>query len=317
MQTESKPFPPGSGVRFFLIYCALFAPFSLITPYFQQLLGYLGYGPAQIGYILGALELMAVLAPMFWGILADRLGMPRGVLLLTVLMSMPAFLLFRWTGGTVGAVLAALLFGLFYKPCIPLTDGMTFRYIKEHGGDYGRVRTGGTTGYLVCIGLFDLCFLLAGGVSANGILLGFCAVVGIQLLSLLLLPETASGSGATGVRFSVAGLVSGGYLRPVFLLVILVAFMGRVSMMSYYSFFSRYLSERYGLERVGLIWGLGSICEIPLVFYSHRIMARIGVKGLLLLGLGGIVVRLAGFGLELGFWFVLLLQPLHMLTFGA
>lgn len=335
MSASVKPFPPGACFRFFLVYAALFVPYSIITPYFQQLLAYLGYGKAQIGYIQGAMELMAVLAPVIWGVLTDKLGSSRGVLAFTVLLCLPTFLLFRFWTGTVAAVSVALLFGLFFKPSIPLTDGMTFRYINSEGGDYGKVRIGGTSGYLVFIAVFDLVFLLCNGVTVDGIFWLFGLAILIQFSSMFIIPKTRLERGeapepvkdtdtqvAAVVETAPEGTPTGGsawklFVSPLFLLVILVAFLGRMAMMSYYSFFSRYLTEVYNVERVGWIWAMGSICEVPLVYNSRRIMNKIGVKGLFALGMLGIVVRLAGFGLESGLWFVLLMQPLHMFTFGA
>ena len=88
-------------------------------------------------------------------------------------------------------------------------------------------------------------------------------------------------------------------------------------MMSYYSFFSRYLDDVYGVKEVGWIWALGSLCEMPLVFCSKRIIDKIGLKSFFALGLLGCVLRLAGFSVESNIWVVLCLQPLHCLTFGA
>ena len=89
-ETDSRPFPPGAGLRFFAIYVSLFAPYAIITPYFQQLLKHLNYNDVQIGAIQGALELMAVAAPILWGVLADKLSAPRGVLAFTVILSLAA-----------------------------------------------------------------------------------------------------------------------------------------------------------------------------------------------------------------------------------
>ena len=91
---RNRPFPPGACLRFFLVYAALYVPYSIITPYFQQMLAMLRFSNAQIGYIQGALELMAVLSPVLWGVLTDRLGSSRGVLALTVALCLPSFLLF-------------------------------------------------------------------------------------------------------------------------------------------------------------------------------------------------------------------------------
>ncbi len=320
-ETDSRPFPPGAGLRFFAIYVSLFAPYAIITPYFQQLLKHLNYNDVQIGAIQGALELMAVAAPILWGVLADKLSAPRGVLAFTVILSLPMFFLFRFVNGGAAGVVVALLFGLFYKPNIPLTDGMTFRYIRTKGGDYGKIRIGGTVGYISFIAVFDAICWLTGGVTVNKLIVEFSVAVALQLASLLLVPRFIEAPtalvGATEKTESDRSDFLKLFLRPTFLVFMLAAFLGRFSMMSYYSFFSRYLDDVYGVKEVGWIWALGSLCEMPLVFCSKRIIDKIGLKSFFALGLLGCVLRLAGFSVESNIWVVLCLQPLHCLTFGA
>ncbi len=321
-ETDSRPFPPGAGLRFFAIYVSLFAPYAIITPYFQQLLKHLNYNDVKIGAIQGALELMAVAAPILWGVLADKLSAPRGVLAFTVILSLPMFFLFRFVNGGAAGVVVALLFGLFYKPNIPLTDGMTFRYIRTKGGDYGKIRIGGTVGYISFIAVFDAICWLTGGVTVNKLIVEFSVAVALQLASLLLVPQfieapAASVDAAEKETESNRNDFLKLFLRPTFLFFMLAAFLGRFSMMSYYSFFSRYLDDVYGVKEVGWIWALGSLCEMPLVFCSKRIIDKIGLKSFFALGLLGCVLRLAGFSVESNIWVVLCLQPLHCLTFGA
>jgi Arabinose efflux permease len=309
-------------LRFFAIYVSLFAPYAIITPYFQQLLKHLNYNDVQIGAIQGALELMAVAAPILWGVLADKLSAPRGVLAFTVILSLPMFFLFRFVNGGAAGVVVALLFGLFYKPNIPLTDGMTFRYIRTKGGDYGKIRIGGTVGYISFIAVFDAICWLTGGVTVNKLIVEFSVAVALQLASLLLVPQfieapAASVDAAEKETESNRNDFLKLFLRPTFLVFMLAAFLGRFSMMSYYSFFSRFLDDVYGVKEVGWIWALGSLCEMPLVFCSKRIIDKIGLKSFFALGLLGCVLRLAGFSVESNIWVVLCLQPLHCLTFGA
>ena len=321
-ETDSRPFPPGAGLRFFAIYVSLFAPYAIITPYFQQLLKHLNYNDVQIGAIQGALELMAVAAPILWGVLADKLSAPRGVLAFTVILSLPMFFLFRFVNGGAAGVVVALLFGLFYKPNIPLTDGMTFRYIRTKGGDYGKIRIGGTVGYISFIAVFDAICWLTGGVTVNKLIVEFSVAVALQLASLLLVPRFIEAPAVSEVTMEKKTESDRSdflklFLRPTFLVFMLAAFLGRFSMMSYYSFFSRYLDDVYGVKEVGWIWALGSLCEMPLVFCSKRIIDKIGLKSFFALGLLGCVLRLAGFSVESNIWVVLCLQPLHCLTFGA
>jgi len=318
-QTADDPsthFTRGARPRFTLAYAALYMPFAVATPYLQILLELRGFGEEQIGLILGCLEAMAVVAPPLWGYAADRFNRPRLTLAVAVLGCVPTFLLFGAVESAVAAVATAVLFGLFYRPLVPLTDGLTFRYISAHGGDYGVVRIGGSLGFMFTVVALEL-LGIAKSTSGNMILMAMVAASLLQLGSVGALPHdrvlTQPARGAD--THSAAGLRIFG--QRTFLLFTLTAFLGRVAMMGYYGFFSLYLREVHGFEQAGFLWFLGPVSEIPVIYFSRRIMNRIGVRNLFGLGLFGCAVRLTGFGLAPGIWFVVPLQFLHCLTFGA
>jgi PPP family 3-phenylpropionic acid transporter len=318
--------------RFFFVYIALFAPFAVLTPYMQQLLHFYGYRKDQIGYILGATEFMAVLAPPLWGLLSDRIRRPRAVLAFTVLMSFPTFCLFARSSTTLAAVAVALLFGFFNRPSIPLTDGLTFSHFRVSGANYGRVRIGGTCGFVLCNLFFERVLRISQDQDGSRIIAILGAALLFQFLMILVVPPLPTAAAApvaptpgaeTDAPPDVAPAT--GSLLPflrlcltrAFIAFAVAAFLARFAMMSYYSFFTRYLNEVYEFKAVGYIWMLGSLCELPLIFWSRQIMARIGVRNLFALALLGTVLRLLGFSFESNLWVVVLMQPLHALTFGA
>ena len=305
--------------RFFLIYVSLFLPFSVLTPYFQQLLHIYGFKYDQIGYLQGALELMAVLAPPVWGILSDKCRAPRTVLLTSILCSIPFLWLIGPRTGIAMALAITLVFGFFHKTAIPLTDGITFKHFRRNGCDYGHVRIGGTVGYVIAVCAFERLFHISGDATGQRILLILTATFIIHSASLLLIPRVPDETynekpqdGSDGDRMPWHIM-----LTPTFIGVIITAFMARSAMMSYYSFFSRYLNEVYGFTNVGYIWLLGSFSEFPLVFFSRQIINKFGVKTLYIMALIGTVLRLFGFAFDTSVLVVACLQPLHALTFGA
>ena len=302
--------------RFLLVYIALFFPYSIMTPFMQQLLHLYGYTPAQIGYILGALELTAVLAPPVWGMLSDRQRAPRGVLLLTILLSIPTLRLIQPGLSTMPALLAAIAFGFFNKPSIPLTDGVTFAAFRQTQAQYGRVRVGGTIAFVASMLCCEFVFHVGDDATGKRIVLFLSGMLLIQALSLALIPRTANSTSATPQATTTA-FPWGMALRGGFPLFVLSAFLARFAMMSYYSFFSRYLNEVVGCTAIGYVWMLGPISEFPVIFWSGPIISRIGLKRLFMLALAGTVLRLFGFALGSSLVVVLLLQPLHALTFGA
>ena len=300
--------------RFFLVYAALFIPYSLVTPYMQQLLHLYGYRPDQIGYILGMLELMAVVAPPIWGIFSDRIKAPRATLIVVILSSALTMFLLRPGQSTFVALIAALIFGFCLKPSIPLTDGITFAQFAHTGANYGHVRIGGTVAFIFNVFVMERLLHIGEDTTGHLILAVLCASFMIEALSVALIPKM---NAVPSVRKTFEPFPWRTMLAPGFLFFITAAFLARFAMMGYYSFFSRYLNEVVGCETVGYIWLIGPISEFPVIFWSGAIIRRIGIKRLFVLAMVGTVLRLFGFAFGSTLPVVIILQPLHALTLGA
>ena len=318
--TEPRPSPyfeGHDGARFLFIYVALYAPFAVCTPYLQVLLKCQGFQKDDIGLILGFFAAMAVIAPPIWGYLVDRTGRPRLILGLAVLGAAPTFLLFGLTKAVWVAAAIAVLFGFFYCSLVPLTNGITFRYLKARSGDYGRIRVGGSAGFICTVLVLEWT-----GISKDSpgkMILGAMLVAGIiHLTSVFFLPDADGGTTrkAKGPEAHHAPNLRALLNRP-FLCFTFAALLGRMSMMAYYSFFTLFLTERFGMDSPGILWVIGPISEIPVIFFSRRIMAKIGARNLFALGLLGCAVRLLGFAGASYIWMLVPLQLLHSLTFGA
>ena len=298
--------------RFLLVYIALFIPYSVMAPFLQQLLHLYGYRHDQIGYILGMLELMAVLAPPVWGLLSDRLRAPRALLLSAITLSIPTLYLIRPALSTPVALLAAAVFGFFMKPLIPLTDGITFAHFRAAQADYGHVRIGGSIAFIASVFCLEKFLHIGADTTGHLILATLTGAFLVEALSMAAIPSMKTPAAAKRPPFPWKRL-----LTPGFILFLTAAFLARFAMMSYYSFFSRYLNEVVGCSSVGYVWLLGPLSEFPLILCSGALIRRFGIRPLFLLALVGTALRLFGFAWGSSLATVLLLQPLHALTFGA
>jgi PPP family 3-phenylpropionic acid transporter len=300
------------GARFLGAYAALFLPFAIVLPYLQVLLRDLGYDARTIGTVQGTLEVLTVLSPPLWGLLADRLGRPRLLLTVGVVVSAAVFGLFSRADTAAGAVAVAVAFGLFYRPLIPLTAALTFQYIRVHGGDYGTVRVAGSLAFSAV----TLAMALLGGAgSAEAIFAAFLIASCLHLGGVALLP--ADRRCARHLAARAPGLDLRVFLSRRFVFFTLAALLGRLAMASYYHFFSLFVREALHFPSPGYLWMIGPLCEVPVILFSRRIIARVGVRGLFAAGMIGVVVRLGCYAFVTSPWQVLPLQFLHALTFGA
>lgn len=97
------------------------------------------------------------------------------------------------------------------------------------------------------------------------------------------------------------------------------SFLLQFSHAPYYGFFSLYL-EQHGYTRAatGLIWSLGVIAEIGVFACAHRLLARFGLRAILLASLLLAALRwlMIGFGVE-SLALLLVAQCLHAGSFGS
>ncbi|MCE5328425.1 MAG: MFS transporter [Planctomycetaceae bacterium] len=306
-------FPPGVAACFLWVYVAEFLPVGVVTPYLQLFLKHAGFADKDIGLLQGAMGMMTMLAPPLWGYVSDRLGRPRLVIGVAVLATIPAFVLLWLAGSSLTAAIAAIMvYGFFREPILALTDGLTMRYIHLRGGDYGFVRSFGSAAFIAGV-LAMMCLDVEKIADVRGLLMIAIVVgMGLHALSLLSLPPVHAAGTRVKYRPDLRVLLQRG-----FVLLTLAAVMGRISMTGYYYYFTLYLKESLHVEQTGWLWIIGPISEIPMIFFSGRLMKRFGVRGLFGLSLVGTAVRLWGFGSATAAWQIIPLQLLHSLSFGA
>ena len=221
------------------------------------------------------------------------------------------FLLLAVTGSVASAAVLVLLYYVCREAVIPLSDGLTFSHIGRHGGDYGRIRAWGSLGFVVSAALMAAVGAGAGG-RVQPLFLFYALFCGAQLAGCLALPTAPPPEGAEG-EGAPWHLLRGWTVWA----FVFAAFIARASMMGYYSFFSLYLQQEIGLPGVGYLWALGPIAESPVIFFSGWIIRRIGLRGLMMLGLGAIAVRLTVYALTSSVLLIVAVQALHCLTFGG
>ena len=307
-----------TALRFAWTYFALYTVFAVVTPYWQVLLKRCGFEEDAIGYIFGVAEAVGLASPFLWGWICDHSRRRRLWLAVLIIGSGLSFFAFGWVHSVPFAMAVAVGFAFFYRPVIPLTDGLVVRYLHEHGGDYGRPRAAGSVAFVLCVVTFE--WWLGLGASEGPWLIIACMSVlcALHLTSVPLLPLTAREKAEQVSRqrakrdFRWSALLSGQFVS-----LMIAGFLQRFAMVGYYFFFSLFLDEVFHFEKPGLLWALGPISEFPVIFFSGWLMRRFGVKTIFILGMAGAVVRLGGMAVAPALWVVIPLQFLHSLTFGA
>ncbi len=300
-------------MRFAVYYFVYFTSFAVITPFFQAFLDARGFDKPQVGLLLGAFSLAGVVGIVGIGHLADHWGRRRAALLAAMAASMVLLVPLDRIAGFAVALPLVFLFGVAYKSVIPLGDALAATELPDPATQYGRARAVGTGGYVVMLWAITLLGWIGwvDTTSSTSILVCFLVTSAICLPVIALLPDHHRHTAPA----AAAAPPDSGFDR-VFVLFIVVAFLGQWGMAAHYAFFTLYLNDVFHLAAPGWIWSIGATAEMPIIFCGGWFLRRYGIVAMLVASLAAMAIRLAVYALAPGLAPVVAVQLLHAATFG-
>lgn len=294
-----------------LFYLTSFAVLGVYLPYFNVYLESLGFTAAQIGVVSALLPLCGALAPAAGGVLADRLGRRRELVIVSTLSAFAAFCLVPWAGSFAGMASAVALYAALRAPALPLVEATAMEVSEAGGPHYGRMRAWGSAAFIVTA-------LLAGravGVTGVGVVVPLVMLLlGLNAAAALLLPR---GALPPATRPASGGLRRF-LLRREVLLFLLAGVLSQASHGPYYVFYSIHLKAvGYAPAAIGALWGLAVLCEIAIMLRLRRSLARHGTLPILALALLLGSVRWWICAVTVAPAAMAAAQALHAFSFGA
>ena len=305
--------------RLSLYYFFYFAFIGVFSPYFTLYLQSLRMSAADIALLMSQMQLMRLLAPAFWGWLADRRGRRVGIIRGSALCACVGFTGFFLTDNFIQLFIPMTLMAFFWSAALPLVESLTFAHLADESHRYSRIRVWGSVGFIVAVLLGGalLDYLPIGNVPA----MIFAVLIGI-LITAFRLPEgrrvAAMASAAAPTAQPLVTLLSVLRERQVWMLL-LACFLMSSAHGVYYVFYSIHLDDLgYSKGMIGLLWSLGVLVEIGLFMVMAPLMQRYSLRALLLTTYAVAVVRflMIGWGAE-SLILLLIAQTMHGLTFGV
>ncbi len=293
-----------------LAYGAFYLGVGIQMPYLPLWLEHRGLSAAEIGFVMSAPLLTRLVSTPLAGLLSDRLGRPKALLVgLATLTAVGFAVLAMLTPGVLAYAIAIGLISMVWFPGFSLLDAYAGRQARAGRVDYGRARQWGSGAFLAAN--------LAGGfvVGAAGAGSVVVLLLGCQLLFLaaaLPLPELSRAA-------PPAADAAEAPLRPFWLAAgIVAAALVQASHAALYVFSTVYwASLGYSLTVIGLLWATGVAAEIVLFRKGTAVMGRLGPHRMIALGGLAAAVRFTAMAFEPPLWLLLGLQTLHAFSFGA
>jgi nucleoside transporter len=268
-------------------------------------------------FIGGAYEsapLAAIIAPLFLGLIADRLFSSERVMAVLMLLGgaiMAAIAVLAPQGAEKGGLIVWLMIAymLCYMPTLGLGNTITFTHLKQE--EFPKVRVWGTIGWIVA----GLAVGIAGwSASLNIFWLGAISTFALGIYSFTL-PHTPPP--AKNKPLDVGSLLMVDALKllksPPFLVFAVCSMLICIPLAYYYGQTSAYLGAA-GFKQAASAMTLGQMSEIIFMLLIPFFFRKLGVKNMLLIGMACWVARYALFAFgapQQVAWMLLLGVALH------
>jgi MFS transporter, PPP family, 3-phenylpropionic acid transporter len=269
-------------IVYFLVFCCTGAWLPKLYDYCV----YKELSSTQSAFILSITPIMMFAVQPLYGFLADKFGYKK-ILLLSTLLAAISYTGFLLNVGFGELIIVTIIMSVFYNTIQPVLDSMALQIAKTNDQfSYGSLRFYGAAG-------FAFTSIITGRmIDANNITVIFIVSAVTMLIAFVccfFLQDELNEKTAGSAFSNVSGVLKNRSLLFLLFCVFLVS-MGATTI---WNFYSAYLQEN-GADNsfVGNGLAFQGLCELPLFYFSARIILRLGLKTTLLITVSATVIRM-------------------------
>lgn len=292
------------GSQYFLY----FGVMGIFLPFFNLYCYHLGFSGFQIGVLSAIRTVIAVIFPLLWAMLADRLKVRKKIYIACHLLSASLFSLFLLSADFITMMAIMVGYSIFYSPLISFLETLTIKILGDDRNSYGNIRVWGSISFILCVLVLGK---MIDRYSISIIILLILSGSMIQAFLSPLVPDAFSPK--EPVKKPGKGFFTGRMI-----LFLSSAFLMLLSHGTYYGFFSIHL-ESLGFDSffIGMAWALASLSEILVMLKSRAIFKKFSFDRLILFSLFVSSLRWLLLFFAVSPVFILACQILHAITYGV
>lgn len=230
--------------------------------------------------------MMFIVQPLA-GMVADKIGYKKTLLVSSFFASI-SYLGYLYNGNYGWIILVTAFMSLFYNGIQPVLDSLSLQLVKEDPKfSYGSLRIAGAAGWAIT-GIIT-------GQVIDAIDITVIFVVSFISMFLVfvfanLLVSTKEKNVAEGNSFKHFGNLAG---NRSLLFLLLCVFLVSTSATTIWNFYSIYMKENgASASLVGYGLSFQGLCELPLFYFSAKIIFRLGIKATLIMTVLATATRL-------------------------
>ena len=248
---------------------------------------------AQVGLFSSLTSFVSMFAPMFWGIMSDRHQTIKKIIYICLSAMLVIYLPMPLLGRiSIGAVTFSMLLIPIQAFFSSAPEAMAVSWVmqaqrKYHDIQFGVIRMFFTGAYALSTFLF---MLLIEANTIHVIFIGYAVVAVITMLIFIKIPDI------TPINDSVRPSLRELHIERVFknpMIIFYIVFMAFACIpASSISVFTPYLLEDIGAEPalLGGMMAIRSLSALPVLFFSNRVVRKLGSRNTLLLGVALYIV---------------------------
>jgi PPP family 3-phenylpropionic acid transporter len=294
------------SMYYFLYYGAISILFPFLALFYQSR----GLTGSQIGLLAAISPIISFFGAPLWTGAADASHRHKLVAMLSITGVVIITFIFPGIASFGGLLLMISLYAFFGAPTGSLVDAAVLTMLGDRKERYGRIRLWGTIGYGI---VAPFAGNLIGRLGLKWAFWGYAILMLGGLLVITQIPfrqSHSNGSFRGGLRVLFAN-----QSWMLFLVMVFIAGTGMATINNYLFVYMQSLGASKTL--MGFALTVSTISEIPAMFFSDRLLRRFGARGMLVIAMTTIGLRLLCYSLTTQPWIVLVIQLMHGLTFAA
>ena len=271
-------------ILYFLVFCCTAAWLPIFADYCKER----GLSGTKTAIILSITPVMMFLVQPFYGMLADRFGYKK-TLLSSSLMASIVYVLYLFDGGFGYLFMITIFMAIFYNTLQPVLDSLSLKLVKNNPAfSYGTLRIAGAAGWaftgIITGQLIDaINTTVIFAISAISMLLTF-------IFAFTLHQDKEKVIVTSDQSFKNVKDVFG---NKVLLFLLFCVFLVSTGATTIWNFYSIYMKENgASASLVGYGISFQGLCELPLFYFSARIIGKLGIRTTLLITVFATALRM-------------------------
>ncbi|MEP6596839.1 MAG: MFS transporter [Ginsengibacter sp.] len=262
-------------ILYFLVFCCT----ASWLPIFAEYLKDHGLTGIEIGGILSITPFMMFLVQPFYGMLADRIGHKKCLLLSSGLTAM-SYIFYLFQGGFAYLFIVTMFMSLFYNTLQPILDSLSLKLAKSNPAfSYGTLRIAGAAGWAFT-GIVAGHYIDAMNTTVIFVISSI-SMLFTFIFAFSLKPDNERSTSSNNQSFRNIKEVFGNKILIFLLISVFLISAGATTIWNFYSIYMKENGASASLVGYGI--SLQGLCELPLFYFSAKIIRRFGMKNTLLI----------------------------------